>query len=424
MDGRPADDRFDDLIDAHAEDAFEFLEALVRADSTVGREAEALDVFASQFETIGLAPEAVDVPHDIGADPCAGVPQVAYDDRHDVIARLAGHEAAPSLLLNGHIDVVPPGDVTQWSAPPFRPVRRDGWLYGRGSGDMKAGFAMGWLALHAVRTRRPRGAARRPRRAGGDRGGVHRERHPCRLPRRAPGRRRRVARTDRPRPAPRRHRRAVVRGRTARQRRPRQRRRPLGERPRGRHRPRHRSGRVSATTQHRRRRPGLRHGRPPLQPQRRHAHGRRLAVERSLAGAARRALRVPPAVDDRRGRRVVRRGRRRRRGGDSDAAAAPAVRPSERLPGAWLRHRSPARARRAPSRPPTSGRTAHRLRGTGWVRPPTPASTSTSSTSPPSATGRERSTSTASTSTSSCARSSTAPRPSSASSTTSTGSPA
>ena len=151
MDGRPADDRFDDLIDAHADDAFEFLEALVRADSTVGREAEALDVFASRFSSIGLAPEAVDVPHDIGADPCAGVPQVAYDGRHDVIARLDGDEAAPSLLFNGHIDVVPPGDLTQWSAPPFRPVRRDGWLYGRGSGDMKAGFAMGWLALHAVR---------------------------------------------------------------------------------------------------------------------------------------------------------------------------------------------------------------------------------------------------------------------------------
>src|SRR4051794_25723128 len=151
MDGWPADDRFDDVIDSHAEDAFEFLEALVRADSTIGREAEALDVFASRFESIGFAIDLVDVPRDIGADPCAGVPQVPYHGRHDVIARRAGDEAAPALLLNGHIDVVPPGDLTQWSAPPFRPVRRDGWLYGRGSGDMKAGFAMGWLALDAVR---------------------------------------------------------------------------------------------------------------------------------------------------------------------------------------------------------------------------------------------------------------------------------
>ena len=45
---------------------------------------------------------------------------------------------------------MPPGDLTQWTSPPFEPVRRDGWLYGRGSGDMKAGFAMGWLALDAV----------------------------------------------------------------------------------------------------------------------------------------------------------------------------------------------------------------------------------------------------------------------------------
>ena len=36
----------------------------------------------------------------------------------------------PSLLLNGHIDVVP-AEAQLWSAPPFQPVRRDGWLASR-----------------------------------------------------------------------------------------------------------------------------------------------------------------------------------------------------------------------------------------------------------------------------------------------------
>jgi acetylornithine deacetylase len=142
--------RLDAMIDANVEQAFGFLEDLVRADSTVGRESDALDVLAARFAASGFDVGYVAVPPDIGSDPFAGVPQVSYDGRADVIARLPRRDDGPSLLFNGHIDVVPPGDVSRWSAPPFEPVRRDGWLYGRGSGDMKAGFAMGWLALDAV----------------------------------------------------------------------------------------------------------------------------------------------------------------------------------------------------------------------------------------------------------------------------------
>ena len=142
---------FDDLIDDQAEQAFRFLEDLVRADSTVGREHGALEVLAERFAAIGFEIERVPMPLDIGDDPAAGVPQLSYAGRYDVLARLPHRDGGGrSLLFNGHIDVVPPGDLTQWSSPPFEPVRRDGWLYGRGGGDMKAGFAMGWLALQAI----------------------------------------------------------------------------------------------------------------------------------------------------------------------------------------------------------------------------------------------------------------------------------
>jgi acetylornithine deacetylase len=63
--------------------------------------------------------------------------------------------AAPSLLLNGHMDVVPAENAGGWSTPPFEPLERDGWLLGRGAGDMKGGFAMGWLAVSALDTARP-----------------------------------------------------------------------------------------------------------------------------------------------------------------------------------------------------------------------------------------------------------------------------
>ena len=66
-----------------------------------------------------------------------------------MIGRL-GDEGGPSLLLNGHIDVVPAGQPELWASPPFEPRRDGDLLYGRGAGDMKGGFAMATLALDGL----------------------------------------------------------------------------------------------------------------------------------------------------------------------------------------------------------------------------------------------------------------------------------
>lgn len=47
----------------------------------------------------------------------------------------------PLVCLAGHVDVVPPGPVEQWTSDPFTPAERDGLLYGRGAADMKAPLA-------------------------------------------------------------------------------------------------------------------------------------------------------------------------------------------------------------------------------------------------------------------------------------------
>ncbi len=66
-----------------------------------------------------------------------------------MIGRL-GDEVGRSLLLNGHIDVVPADRPDLWTSPPFEPRRSGDLLYGRGAGDMKGGFAMAALALEAL----------------------------------------------------------------------------------------------------------------------------------------------------------------------------------------------------------------------------------------------------------------------------------
>ncbi len=60
-------------------------------------------------------------------------------------------ERGRSLILNGHIDVVPVGPRSQWTHDPYDPVVEGDWLYGRGSGDMKAGLLANLFALDALR---------------------------------------------------------------------------------------------------------------------------------------------------------------------------------------------------------------------------------------------------------------------------------
>ena len=76
--------------------------------------------------------------------------------RANLVARFGPRE--PGLLLGGHIDVVPPGDESAWSSPPFVGTLKGGRLYGRGAADMKTGLA---AILKAIEAKARRGKLRR-----------------------------------------------------------------------------------------------------------------------------------------------------------------------------------------------------------------------------------------------------------------------
>ena len=69
--------------------------------------------------------------------------QEVKDGRGNVIAVLKGDGRGKSLMLNGHMDTVP---VTGMEDP-FRGKTEDGWLWGRGTADMKGGLAAMAYAL-------------------------------------------------------------------------------------------------------------------------------------------------------------------------------------------------------------------------------------------------------------------------------------
>ncbi|HVG48957.1 MAG TPA: M20/M25/M40 family metallo-hydrolase [Rubellimicrobium sp.] len=146
-----------------SEAAFRALERLVAAPSLAGQEHAALDVFAEEAEAVGLLARRLPFASGPVGDPRAGVAPVLTEgspDRYQVLAVTPG-EGPLHLLLNGHMDVVPAGSPELWTTPPFRPDRRDGRLYGRGAADMKCGFAVGLLALRALRDTVPDLFARR-----------------------------------------------------------------------------------------------------------------------------------------------------------------------------------------------------------------------------------------------------------------------
>ena len=64
----------------------------------------------------------------------------------------APQQLGKTLILQGHVDVVPEGPHDMWTFPPFDPVIRDGYMNGRGAHDMKQGVSSMFFAMDALRS--------------------------------------------------------------------------------------------------------------------------------------------------------------------------------------------------------------------------------------------------------------------------------
>lgn len=75
--------------------------------------------------------------------------EIVRPGRPNVIA-LHRMAPGPTLMFEGHTDVVTEGDPAIWRDPPFAAVIREGRIYGRGANDMKAGLAAALVAIKAI----------------------------------------------------------------------------------------------------------------------------------------------------------------------------------------------------------------------------------------------------------------------------------
>ncbi len=123
------------------------LDALVRIPSVSGAgrpEApllEAHDLVARLFRDAGVDVTTLELP----------------DTAPIVMGGIPAPPGAPTVLLYSHYDVVPPGDESLWTSPPFEPTERDGAVYGRGAADTKSNIIAHVGALLAWDGRPPVG---------------------------------------------------------------------------------------------------------------------------------------------------------------------------------------------------------------------------------------------------------------------------
>jgi len=117
------------------------LRTMIRIPSITGSE-EAIATWAAEaLRELGLSVETVrpDLAA-VRADAAWPGEEMARASLPVVIGRI-GRAGGRRIVLSGHLDVVPPGDLSTWTTDPWAGDVRDGAIYGRGACDMKGGVA-------------------------------------------------------------------------------------------------------------------------------------------------------------------------------------------------------------------------------------------------------------------------------------------
>ena len=133
-------------------EVLDFTEEMVKQYSVLSQEQGVLDVVERQLNNLDLPP--VRVPVDtarLSSHPLFAPVPWKYDRKFNLVSALNRGASGRSLVLNGHLDVVPATPFEMWSRSPDEPWRDGEWLYGRGSGDMKSGVAAMIYAVLALR---------------------------------------------------------------------------------------------------------------------------------------------------------------------------------------------------------------------------------------------------------------------------------
>ncbi|MES2900730.1 MAG: ArgE/DapE family deacylase [Pseudomonadota bacterium] len=138
-----AQDKLTAWIDEHFDEQVSFLQKVIQipTDTPPGNNAPHADAVADMVESFGWTAEK-------HAVPAQAVRDYGMESITNLIVRRPYQAGGPTLALNAHGDVVPPGEG--WTRPPYGGVVEDGYIYGRAAAVSKCDFATFIFAVRAL----------------------------------------------------------------------------------------------------------------------------------------------------------------------------------------------------------------------------------------------------------------------------------
>jgi len=140
-------------LEASQEDLVNFIRTLVQCPSLANDEGPVQEIIQDKLKSLGLDTEKIIVKFDKLKDhPAFCDDGFSPDSRVNILGQWCNDGDGRSLILNGHVDVVPPGPENLWNKSPWSGYIKNGRIYGRGSCDMKAGLSAGIFAVQILQS--------------------------------------------------------------------------------------------------------------------------------------------------------------------------------------------------------------------------------------------------------------------------------
>ncbi|MFC1936946.1 ArgE/DapE family deacylase [Chloroflexota bacterium] len=138
-------------IDRKSEEISRTLSQLVRIPTVIGREGRGQKFMERLYSGLGGKVIVFEADCDkVSKHKAFNDSDYGFKHRPNVLAMVEGDPSARSLILNGHMDVVPPDPVEAWEFPPWSGKIMGNRLYGRGAFDMKCGLVANYFALKSI----------------------------------------------------------------------------------------------------------------------------------------------------------------------------------------------------------------------------------------------------------------------------------
>ena len=112
---------------------------LIRRPSITPKDAGAISILAKNLRSLGFKCELIN-----------------FQNIKNLYAKLG--DSSPNFCYAGHTDVVPPGNISDWSVNPFKPAVKNNKLIGRGANDMKASIACFVAAVSRFKSKKFKGS--------------------------------------------------------------------------------------------------------------------------------------------------------------------------------------------------------------------------------------------------------------------------